>query len=210
MRTSGPGAATVAGLVLVALAACSSDGAPDEAGPASSGGASPSPAVAFDQALHDELVQMQADDQAEMTGQGGDPTSTFEQRQARLAEILDEHGWPGWDLVGRKGSTAAWVVVQHADLDPAFQERALALLEEAVAAGDASRGDLAYLTDRVAVARGEEQTYGTQIRCDGKEAVPATPIADEAGVEERRTEAGLDPLRDYVAEMAELCAQDAG
>jgi hypothetical protein len=188
-------AGTAAGLLLAALSGCSAD---DD----------PSAQVTFDQALHDELVQMQADDQAEMTGRGEDPTTTFESRQARLGEIFAEHGWPGWDLVGRKGSTAAWVVVQHADLDPDFQTHALGLLEEAVADGRASRGDLAYLTDRVAAAKGEKQTFGTQIRCDGRSAVPATPIADEAGVEERRAEAGLDPLSDYVAEMAELCAAD--
>lgn len=185
-----------AGLLLAALGGCSSNDG------------TPASRATFDQGLHDELVQMQADDQAEMTGRGEDPTTTFASRQARLSEILDEHGWPGWDLVGRKGSTAAWVVVQHADLDLELQARALGLLEEAVGAGQASPGDLAYLTDRVAAARGEKQTYGTQIRCDGGRAVPATPIADEAGVEERRTEAGLDPLDDYIAEMEELCAQD--
>lgn len=196
---------SAAGLLLAALAGCSSGG--DGAGDGEPDGASH---VAFDPALRDELMQMQADDQAEMTGQGRDPDTSFEDRQARLAEILDEHGWPGWDLVGKKGSTAAWVVAQHADLDPDLQARALGLLEEAVSADDASHGDLAYLTDRVAAATGEPQTYGTQIRCDGKDAVPATPIDDEAGVEQRRAEAGLDPLSDYVAEMEELCAQDLG
>lgn len=197
---------SAAGLLLAALAGCSSGG--DDAGDgAPDGGASQ---VSFDPALHDELVQMQADDQAEMTGQDSDPVTTVEERQARLAEILDEHGWPGWDLVGKEGSTAAWVVAQHADLDPDLQARALGLLRDAVAADDASHGDLAYLTDRVAAARGEPQTYGTQIRCDGKDAVPATPIDDEAGVDRRRAEAGLDPLSDYVAEMEELCAQDLG
>lgn len=193
------GGLTAAGFLLAALVGCGGDpesGTPEEA------------PVAFDQALHDELVQMQADDQAEMTGQGDDPATTSEERQVRLGEIFDEHGWPGWALVGKKGSTAAWVVAQHADLDPELQARALTLLEEAVAADDASHGDLAYLTDRVAAGRGEEQTYGTQIRCDGKKAVPATPIADEAGVEERRADAGLDPYSDYVTEMTELCAGD--
>ena len=155
-------------------------------------------------------MQLQADDQAEMTGQGPDSTTTVDERQARLAEILDEHGWPGWDLVGKKGSTAAWVIAQHADLDPELQARALSLLEEAVAADDASPGDLAYLTDRVAVARGEDQTYGTQIRCYGKKPVPATPIADEAGVEQRREEAGLPSLKSYLAEMRQLCSNADG
>lgn len=220
MPESEPAPTRVAGLVLAALVAlaalagCSSDdatGKPEtgsSGGSGSSAGAGPSasPSVAFDQALHDELVRMQADDQAEMTGQGADSTTTVDERQARLAEILDEHGWPGWDLVGKKGSTAAWVIAQHADLDPELQARALDLLEEAVAAGNASAGDLAYLTDRVAVARGEDQTYGTQIRCDGKKPVPATPIADDADVEQRRKQAGLPSLKSYIVEMRQLCS----
>ncbi|RYU12045.1 DUF6624 domain-containing protein [Nocardioides iriomotensis] len=207
--TSRPSAVTLAGLLLAALTACAGGDESGDADPSGSGPAGSAGTVAFDQALHDELVRMQADDQAELTGQGEDPETTFEERQVRLAEIFDEHGWPGWALVGREGSTAAWVVAQHADLDPELQRRALDLLAEAVAADDASHGDLAYLTDRVAAAEGKEQTYGTQIRCDGAEAVPATPIGDQAGVDERRAEAGLDPLRDYVAEMEKLCASDA-
>src|SRR3546814_2120205 len=83
--------------------------------------------------------------------------------QERLAEIFDEHGWPGWSLVGEDGSTAAWAIVQHADLDLDFQRRGLAMLEAAVDAGDASPGDLAYLTDRVLVAeRSAEHTSELQ------------------------------------------------
>jgi|GEM_PF-5144015 len=111
--------------------------------------------------LREELLAMLEMDQAVRTGVAppGDPRTPDELFAAmgsvdranteRLREILDEHGWPGWSLVGRDGSTAAWAIVQHADLDLAFQERGLALLREAVEAGDASPGDLAYLDDRV-------------------------------------------------------------
>ena len=216
MRTRVLAVIRVAGLalaltVLTGLSACSSDdaaGEPDADRSTSAESPSTSSSAVFDQALHDELVKMQADDQAEMTGQGADSTTTLDERQARLAEILDEHGWPGWDLVGKKGSTAAWVIAQHADLDPELQARALGLLEEAVADGNASPGDLAYLTDRVAVARGEDQTYGTQIRCNGTKPVPATSIADAAGVEQRRKEAGLPSLKSYMGEMRRLCSSD--
>src|SRR3546814_2793073 len=73
-----------------------------------------------------------------------------------LFRSFDEHGWPGWSLVGEDGSTAAWAIVQHADLDLDFQRRGLAMLEAAVDAGDASPGDLAYLT------RSEEHTSELQ------------------------------------------------
>jgi hypothetical protein len=157
--------------------------------------------------LRDELLAMMEEDQGELTGVL--PSNNYAARTARLVEIFDEYGWPTFDLVGEDGSTAAWVIAQHADLDPAVQQRALELLRVAAEQGQASRGDLAYLEDRVAVAAGNDQVYGTQIRCseDGTP-VPATPIADEATVDERRSAAGLAPLADYVEEMAAICAGD--
>ena len=146
-------------------------------------------------------------DQNERTG--GPLGEGDEARTERLKQIVDRHGWPTYDLVGEDGEDAAWAIAQHSDYDLAFQQRALKLLRAAVAAGQASPGNLAYLEDRVAVAQGKPQSYGTQIGCgpDGG-ARPATPIKDRAGVKERRKAAGLDPLVDYLAEMTDICNQD--
>ena len=161
-------------------------------------------APGFDQALHDELTAMLERDQSGRTG-GPDPEGDLA-RTERLKEILAEHGWPTYDLVGEDGEDAAWAIAQHSDQDPEFQREALELLREAVAAGQASPGNLAYLTDRIAVNAGEPQTYGTQVGCgeDGPE--PATPLVDEAGIDALRAEVGLDPWADYLAEMATICA----
>jgi hypothetical protein len=161
--------------------------------------------VEFDQALHDELVAMLERDQSERTGA---PISEGDQaRTDRLKEIIEQHGWPTIGLVGDDGEDAAWAIAQHSDLDPDFQKQAVELLRDAVAAGQASPGNLAYLEDRVLVAQGKRQVYGTQVRCapDGPE--PATPIDDAANVEQRRADAGLDTLADYLAEMAVICAE---
>jgi hypothetical protein len=168
---------------------------------------SPRPrSASFDQALHDELLAMLDQDQRSRAGDA-DPEGD-RARSRRLAEILDQHGWPTFDLVGEDGEDAAWAIAQHSDLDPAIQARALELLRAAVAAGQASPGNLAYLEDRVAVAAGRPQRYGTQVGCgpDGPE--PATPLVDEAAVEELRAAADLDPLADYLAEMEAVCAAD--
>jgi hypothetical protein len=162
--------------------------------------------VEFDQELHEELVAMAQRDQDERTG--GPQGEGDQARTERLKEIVAEHGWPTYDLVGEDGENAAWIIAQHSDLDPAFQGEALGLLRDAVERGQASPGNLAYLEDRVAVGRGEPQTYGTQIGCGPDGATPATPIRDEAGVEDRRAEAGLEPLADYLAEMNEICAEE--
>ena len=81
---------------------------------------------------------------------------------ARMKQIVARYGWPGYKLVAKDGAHQAWLLVQHADADLAFQTDCLAKLESAVAAGDASPTHLAYLHDRVAVAEKRKQRYGTQ------------------------------------------------
>jgi len=116
-----------------------------------------------------------------------------EKHRQRLTEILDEHGWPGNLLVGRDGSNAAWLIVQHADADVEFQKRCLELME-AAPAGEVELIWIAYLTDRVLVNENKPQRYGTQL---GENFEPR-PIEDPENVDRRRAEVGLPPLAEYV------------
>ena len=199
----------------LALAACGDDS--PAATPAATGTATSAVPSVAEPDLREELLAMFAEDQAVRTGVAppGDDRTPQEllasmdevdaRHAARLAEILDAYGWPGWSLVGRDGSTAAWALVQHADVRPALQRRALELLRKAVEAGDASPGDLAYLTDRVRFADGEPQVYGTQWETDASGSlVPRTPIEDPEHVDERRAAAGLQPLEQYLDELREV------
>ena len=112
---------------------------------------------------------------------------------ARISEMLDRIGWPDESKVGPQGSYSAWVLVQHAD-EIELQKRGLELMQRA--AGHVSKRHLAYLTDRVAVAQGLPQTYGTEYTCLNGSFVFATPIADQAHFRERRRAVGLGPA-DY-------------
>ena len=167
----------------------------------------PDPDAAFDQELHDELIAMFDRDQAGRTGTGTDSEGDGA-RTARLEQIILEQGWPSIPLVGKDGEDAAWTIAQHSDLDPDFQCAALEVLREAVDAGVASPGNLAYLEDRVLVGAGEPQLYGTQVGCGPDGPTPATPIADESSVDDRRAAAGLAPLADYYAELAAMCSAE--
>lgn len=190
---------TVASLVLLlALTACrGGEGSGPPADPAAG-------ATRLDQGLRDELVQMQAQDQGERTS--GETLNDTE-RTERLKEIIDEHGWPTYALVGKQGEDAAWVIAQHSDLDPDFQAEALELLRQAVADGQASPGNLAYLEDRVRAGRGEPQLYGTQMGCT-RGGRPARPdIEEPAALDARREQAGLPPYDRYVRQMTRICAQ---
>ena len=74
---------------------------------------------------------------------------------------IDEHGWLGKTLVGEDGAHHAWLLVQHADFDKDFQSSCLKLMS-AQPKGEVSGVDIAYLTDRILVANGKPQKYGTQ------------------------------------------------
>jgi hypothetical protein len=158
-----------------------------------------------DAQLRKELLKMVAEDQEArkaMLGGRPDPAAVRKmegidrKNTARLKEIIDRHGWPGRALVGADGANAAWLLAQHADRDRPFQKRCLGLLKKAVKAGEASGQQLAYLTDRVLVAEGKKQLYGTQFRTvDGK--LEPSPIEDEANVDRRRKEVGLSTLAEY-------------
>ncbi len=167
-------------------------------------------------ALRDELLAMVERDQAarqELVRSGMKPPPELSarlaaldrQHAARMQELLAARGWPTRSDVGESASKAAWLLVQHADHDPAFQERALALLEQAVAAGEAQPAHAAYLTDRVLVAQKRPQRYGTQFHLvDGKNV--AQPIEDAAHVDARRKGVGLGTMAEYEAQMARMLA----
>lgn len=166
----------------------------------------PAADVAFDQALHDELIAMLERDQAGRTGTGPDDEGDAA-RTERLREMLAEHGWPSFDLVGEDGEDAAWAIAQHSDLDPDFQRCALEHLRVAVDTGQGSPGNLAYLDDRINVAAGEQQRYGTQVGCTDDGPQPSTPLQDAAAIDEIRASVGLAPFEEYLAEIAEICAE---
>ncbi len=172
----------------------------------------PAPATTSQVAVRDlrtELLEMAAVDQRAREAwiaNLDDPAAAARVRQldrsntARMKAIIAEHGWPGHRLAGRDGADAAWILVQHADADLAFQKDCLAKLEAAVAAGDADPDDHAYLFDRIAVAENRPQRFGTQFGGDGE----PLPIEDEANVDVRRAAVGMITLAEYREAMREM------
>lgn len=122
---------------------------------------------------------------------------------AFLKSMVDSRGWPRVSEVGEDGAHAAWLLVQHADAEPEFQARVLALMGPLVAEGEASAADFALLTDRVRLARGETQVYGTQFATDENGTLRPRPTEDWANVDTRRAEVGLPPMEVYVQTMEE-------
>ena len=113
---------------------------------------------------------------------------------ARMKQVVAQHGWPGKRIVGVDGANAAWLLVQHADADVPFQKACVALMEPLVAKGEVTGKDYAFLWDRVAIAEGRKQRYGTQL--DGDD---VAPLEDPASVDARRKAMGMGTLAEYRA-----------
>ena len=154
--------------------------------------------------LREELLRRRDIDHAARSAYAGAPAAMARLMEmdsdntAWLMTIVEEVGWPSRSLVGEEGAQAAWLLAQHADLNPKFQRRCMDLLRHAVECCDASPADLAHLTDRVLLASGAPQLYGTQLIIREGQYVPAWLQAPET-VDVRRAAVGLDPIAAYLS-----------
>lgn len=122
-----------------------------------------------------------------------------------LKRIVNRIGWPTADRVGEEAAKAAFLIAQHADHDRAFQQHALTLLEEAHAQGHTVGRPVAMMTDRLRVAEGRPQLYGTQATMTG-DGITLAPIEDENTVDVRRDTMGLPPMDEYLEKLEETYA----
>jgi hypothetical protein len=122
----------------------------------------------------------------------------------KIKNILDTKGWVGKDRVGEQASASIFLVIQHSDSKT--QQHYLPMMREAVKNGNASPANLALLEDRVALAEGRKQLYGSQICYDDKsEKYYVCPIEDPDNVDKRRAEVGLGPISVYVKNWGIIC-----
>jgi len=118
----------------------------------------------------------------------------------QIVAILDAYGWPKISLVGEEASSAVFLVIQHSDLS--IQEKYLPHMEIAVSENEAKKSSLAYLIDRINIAKGGKQIYGTQMAFDnetGQVYFDYNNLEDIEKVNLRRKEMDLGPIEDYVA-----------
>ena len=97
--------------------------------------------------------------------------------------------WPTRSVVGGAGVRAVWALALR---DTALARAALKRMMEA-GPEESNAADVATLEDRVRLASGRKQIYGTQVVRD-KGSIRLAPLEDSAHVDLRREEAGLPPL----------------
>ncbi|MEL0653401.1 DUF6624 domain-containing protein [Pseudoalteromonas issachenkonii] len=165
--------------------------------------------------LQKELIEMEIEDQhiRNKIGEAGwqNPPKALlekmmkidESNTGKLKAIIKKHYWVTKDLVGVKGVGAAFLVIQHSP-DVAFKVKMLPYLKQSYLNGEGVSGQqVALLTDRVLIAQGKKQIYGTQADVsEGK--VVFSPIEDETNVDKRREEMKMPPLDFYLKIMEKM------
>ena len=165
--------------------------------------------------VRDELAErVQIDQELRLKPEAAQPTHAkhrelwvkihgIDERNTKwLRGIVNKYGWPGKALVGERGAHNAWLLVQHADRDRKFQRRCLQLMVDQPK-DEVSRVDIAYLTDRLLVADGKPQRFGTQAKIvDGKAEISDTE--DPKNLDKRRLSHGLIPMKEYVRALDSL------
>lgn len=126
--------------------------------------------------------------------------SVFTTHKIKVEKMFNKYGFLGFDKVGKDGSHNFWLIVQHCDKFPEFQEKVLKAMNNEVKKKNAIPDNYAFLYDRVKVNADEKQLFGTQViyeTATGR-AIPKIGIVDSLNVDNSRKDYGLEPLKDYL------------
>lgn len=117
--------------------------------------------------------------------------------QIMLDSILSDRGWPTITDVGKAAATAAFLIIQHSDIEK--QLYYLPTIKTLCENNEADWQSYALMYDRIQYSLGQPQCYGSQVIINeqtGKYEV--FEIEDEKNVDIRRKQIGLVPLKDYL------------
>lgn len=120
----------------------------------------------------------------------------------RLRSLVEAHGWPSVEGVGRQALEDAFLIVQHTPYE-AWQRAMLANVEAGVRTRVLDAQDYALLYDRVQVHQGLPQRYGTQLDAGTDGVLRLQPLEDPARVDSVRATLGLPPLAVYLSAVEE-------
>jgi len=121
---------------------------------------------------------------------------------AWMHEVVAQCGWPKRSAVGDDAATFAWLLVQHADMDPDFQVVAARAMKDAVLEREADGERLALLVDRNRFLDQLPQVYGTNTDDTAAGTLRFRDIVNPASLDARRAEIGLTPFYCHALALA--------
>ena len=124
---------------------------------------------------------------------------------AWLKSDLRDHGWYRISIYGADADRAAWLIVQHARHDLAFQKKVLAMLEPLWLSGETNGEHFAMLYDQTAFYEGRPGRFGVVGDCTAPGVWTPAPLEEARATDAWRAKAGLPPFAQYVATSSRGC-----
>jgi len=129
---------------------------------------------------------------------------------AELLTMIPEDGWFRKSVYGEQAAGAAFLIIQHSNLEQ--WRRFVPILEPLVAEGEVDGEEYGLMYDRLAINEGRPQRYGTQMTCKaGKFVIDWDNLEDPSNADERRRAIGFNwTLAEYEALFADYppCTED--
>lgn len=124
---------------------------------------------------------------------------------AWLKADLRDHGWYRISTFGADADHAAWLIVQHARHDLAFQQEVLAMLTPLWSSGETQRENFAKLYDQTAQYTGRPGRFGVMGECTAPGVWTPSPVEDQGAIDAWRAKAGMVPFAQYVMTRSHGC-----
>jgi hypothetical protein len=126
---------------------------------------------------------------------------------AWLMADIRAHGWYRISIYGADADRAAWVIVQHARHDLAFQGEALAMIEPLWKSGETRGENYALLYDQTAHYQGRPGRFGVNGQCTAPGVWTPDAVEDSSATDAWRAKAGMPPVAQYIATSSRGCTE---
>jgi hypothetical protein len=153
-----------------------------------------------DQSIRKKLFALSTAEQAKLVPE---LDKTDRELTSELKNIVADHGWPTIALVGFEASQAATLILIHSH-DHDFQQKLLPTLEDLVQQKKIVGEDIATLIDKILVAAGKPQRFGTQFSLRGDGPMVMDPVEDPSHLDERRATYSLPRMDLYKRGLAAI------
>ena len=133
----------------------------------------------------------------ELRLQGHFDTTLDAENSAKIKAIYEQIGFPTISKVGTSASHHFFTILQHSP-DIEFKKAVLRDMYE-LSVEEVNKKDVGYLDDRIRLAEGQKQRYGTQLAFnEEKQTYEVVDLEDPESVNTRRAELGMDTVEEYI------------
>lgn len=143
--------------------------------------------------LRDSLIDIYGADSKEVQKQQDIYKKNHLINERKVTNILDNYGWPTYEMIGEQGNWTICNVIQHSDNE--VRLKYLPLMRQAVKEKKLEPRFLVRAEDRIATERGDLQIYGGQMKYYPEtKSFNVWPVLDPVNIDKRRAEIGLEPI----------------